>query len=123
MERNTRQRGAIRRAFQRASRPLSPTELLGDARRDVGGLGIATVYRNIRALLDEGWLLAVELPGEATRYELAGQPHHHHFRCRCCERVYDVPCTVDGLGNDLPDGFDLEQHEVVLHGTCDHCPS
>lgn len=123
MERQTRQRGAIRRAFQRAGRPLSPNEVLTDARRDVGGLGIATVYRNIRALLDEGWLVAVDLPGEASRYELAGQDHHHHFRCRRCEQVFDVPCTVGSLDDAVPKGFHLERHDIVLHGTCDHCSS
>ncbi len=121
MERNTRQRGAIRRAFQRASRPLSPAEAFTDARREVGSIGVATVYRNIRALLDEGWLAPVNLPGEPARYELAGMNHHHHFRCRCCEQVYDVPCTVGAVAGGLPDGFTLERHDMVLHGTCAHC--
>lgn len=121
MERQTRQRGAIRRAFQRAGRPLSPAEVLGDARRDVGGLGIATVYRNIRALLDERWLVTVDLPGEAARYELAGQDHHHHFRCRRCERVFDIPCAVAAFDDALPAGFHLDRHDVVLHGTCADC--
>jgi Fur family ferric uptake transcriptional regulator len=121
MERQTRQRGAIRRAFQRAGRPLSPAEVLTDARKEVSGLGIATVYRNIRALVEEGWLLAVELPGEAARYELAGQEHHHHFRCQRCSRVFDVPCTERNLDQALPAGFQLEGHDVVLFGTCDLC--
>jgi Fur family ferric uptake transcriptional regulator len=121
MERNTRQRGAIRRALQRASRPLTPNEILGDARHEVAGLGVATVYRNIRALLEERWLVAVELVGEPARYELAGRPHHHHFRCRICERVFDVPCTTTSFDDVLPEGFRLEKHEVVLHGRCAEC--
>lgn len=121
MERTTRQRGAIRRAFQRAGRPLSPAEVLEDARREVGGIGVATVYRNIRSLIDEGWLASVELPGEVTRYELAGLGHHHHFRCRSCDQIFDVPCTLVDAACDLPEGFSLERHEMVLHGTCDHC--
>ncbi len=123
MERNTRQRGAIRRAFQRSARPLSPAEVLEDARRDVGGLGIATVYRNIRALLDDGWLVAVDLPGEAARYEIAGQPHHHHFRCRHCGRVFDVECTNGSEHPSMPEGFTVDGHDVLLHGTCNLCPS
>lgn len=123
MERNTRQRGAIRRAFQRSARPLSPAEVLEDARRDVGGLGIATVYRNIRALLDDGWLIAVDLPGEASRYEIAGQPHHHHFRCTQCGRVYDVECTLEPGFQPVPEGFLVSGHDVLLHGTCNLCTS
>ena len=114
MERNTRQRGAIRRAFQRADRPLSTTELLELARAEVGRLGIATVYRNIRAMLDEGWLVAVELPGQSPRYEVAGKAHHHHFQCRHCGRVFEAPGCVGTLGALLPSGFTLEDHDLTF---------
>jgi Fur family ferric uptake transcriptional regulator len=102
---------------------MSPAEVLSDARREVGGLGIATVYRNIRALLDEGWLETVDLPSESSRYELASQAHHHHFRCRHCEQVFDVPCNLGPLDHAIPDGFTLERHDLVLHGLCIHCSS
>ncbi len=121
MERNTRQRGAIRRAIQRADRPLSVQEILDDARDEVGGLGIATVYRNIRALLEEHWLTSVELPGEVPRYELHGKEHHHHFQCRACDRFFEAVGCVPGLKSMVPKGFTLEAHEVVLYGTCADC--
>ena len=54
MERNTRQRSAIRDSIARADRPLLPQEVLEAARQDVPGLGIATVYRNLKALVEEG---------------------------------------------------------------------
>ena len=86
--RDTPQRRALRAALERADRPLSPAEALDAARRDAPGLGIATVYRNLRALVEEGWLDEVALPGAPSRYEVAGKHHHHHFRCRVCDRVY-----------------------------------
>lgn len=121
MERNTRQRGAIRRVLQRAGRPLTPAEILADARREIGGMGIATVYRNLRVLLDERWLTAVELVGEPARYELAGQGEHLHFRCRSCTGVFDVPAVPFSPNGNLPAGFRLERHEIVLHGLCRDC--
>ncbi|MGH7583874.1 MAG: Fur family transcriptional regulator [Gemmatimonadales bacterium] len=121
MERNTRQRGAIRRAFQRADRPLGTGEVLELARSEVGGLGIATVYRNIRTLVDEGWLTVVELPGEVPRYETNGKQHHHHFRCRNCGRVYEVPGCVSDLNEIVPPGFVMEAHDLVLYGQCADC--
>jgi Fur family ferric uptake transcriptional regulator len=121
MERNTRQRGAIRRAFQRADRPLGTGEVLELARGEVGGLGIATVYRNIRTLVNEGWLDVVELPGEVPRYEPHGKPHHHHFRCRQCNRVHEVMGCVQSLNDIVPPGFTLENHELVLYGLCADC--
>lgn len=121
MERNTRQRGAIRRAFQRAERPLSTTEVLEGARSEVAGLGIATVYRNIRTLLDEAWLRTIALPGVAPRYEIEGKPHHHYFHCRGCDRCFDVEGCVANLPLPTPPGFTLEAHEIVLYGRCADC--
>lgn len=121
MERNTRQRGAIRRAFQRTDRPLGTGEVLELARSEVGGLGIATVYRNIRTLADEGWLSVVELPGTVPRYEVSGKPRHYHFRCRNCDRVFEAPGCVESLAELVPAGFALETHELVLYGLCDEC--
>ena len=53
MERDTRQRQAIRAALERADRPLSPKEVLSASRRRVRSLGIATVYRTLNSLLEE----------------------------------------------------------------------
>lgn len=121
MQRDTRQRRAIRDAFDAAGHPLSPKEVLDGAKQGVPGLGIATVYRNVKALQDEGWLVAVELPGEPPRYEISGKGHHHHFHCRACDRVYEVDGCPGNLLAVTPIGFKLERHEFVLYGLCSAC--
>ena len=119
--RQTKQKSALREAFQQADRPLSPEEVLHLAQRNVPGVSIATVYRNIGSLLNEGWLTAVELPGRAARYEVAGKQHHHHFQCNACERVYELSgCTLPAKPK-LPKGFQLTGHEFFLYGTCAEC--
>ncbi|NUQ00161.1 MAG: transcriptional repressor [Armatimonadetes bacterium] len=121
MERKTRQRDAIRRAFGGTERPLSPQEVLDAAQEEVAGLSIATVYRTLKTLLDEAWLVLVELPGEPPRYERAGKHHHHHFRCRGCGRVYEIHGCPGNLASLLPAGFQLEQHDILLYGRCAEC--
>ena len=121
MDRNTRQRQAIRRIFEEADRPLSPQEVLPAAQSYVPGLGIATVYRNVKALVQDGWLESVALPGEPPRYEVAGKHHHHHFRCRTCDRVFEIDGCSTNLVQLTPSGFRLEGHEVVLYGLCTAC--
>ncbi len=121
MERKTNQRTAIRQAFGREKRPLSPAEVLQSAQEDAPKLGIATVYRTIKSLVDEGWLSPVDLPGEPTRYELAGLDHHHHFHCTACGKVFDVPGCAKAVLDLLPKGYTLERHEIVLYGRCDNC--
>ena len=121
MQRETKQRRAIRRTLKEAGHPLSPNEVLEAARIHVAGLGIATVYRNLKAFQEEGWVVPVELPGEPPRYEIAGKQHHHHFHCRSCDKVYEVDGCPGNLGEVTPDGFQLESHEFVLYGLCEGC--
>ena len=121
MERSTRQRRAIRRVLLETRRPLSPREILELARKQVPSLGLATVYRNLRALVEEGAVVPVALPGEPLRYEAAGAGHHHHFLCRGCGRAFELPgCRLEAQ-LDLPPGFSAEDHEVVVYGRCPDC--
>lgn len=121
--RDTRQRRAIRNAFLRTDRPLDPTEVLDLAAVEHSGLGIATVYRNIKILLEEGWLTPVELPGQITHYEVAGKEHHHHFHCRGCGRVFELMACLPNVPSLAPFGFQVEGHELLLYGKCQNCAS
>lgn len=120
--RKTRQKDAIRAAFEHTARPLSPEEALSAAQGFVQGISVATVYRNINALVAERWLSTVEVPGEPARYEIAGKGHHHHFHCRHCGRIYDLPgCALPSVEPTVPAGFQLSGHELFLYGRCDAC--
>lgn len=121
MERNTRQRTAIRDAIAQAGRPLLPQEVLDAAQAGAPGLSIATVYRNLRALLDEGELRPVVLPGENPRYEPVHAGHHHHFQCRQCQRVFEVDACPGNLAHLAPPGFTVEDHDLTLYGRCRDC--
>ena len=119
--RNTRQKDAIRAAFVETDRPLSPDEVLSYAKRSVDDLSIATVYRNLKTMAEEGWLVTVQLPGESARYELSGKAHHHHFLCNDCRKVYELDGCVPAIKPRLPRGFRVVSHELVLHGICAAC--
>ncbi|MBA3976383.1 MAG: transcriptional repressor [Candidatus Solibacter sp.] len=121
MTRNTRQKVAIREAFEEAGRPLSTGEVLDLAQSKVEKLGIATVYRNVKSLVDEGWLATVELPGETSRYEIAGKDHHHHFQCESCSRVFELHGCLPGLDRLAETGYSVRRHELVLYGSCPEC--
>jgi len=117
----TPQRRAIREALVRAERPLSPAEIRLAAARCVPRLGIATVYRALRDEIASGWLVEVPLPGEPSRYEVAGKAHHHHFHCRVCDRVYEIEGCPAEIPRLLPSGFRLESHELTFGGRCPSC--
>ena len=122
-ERSTRQRSAIREVLAQEGRPMTPPEILEKAQCLVPKLGIATVYRNIKAMVDVGEIMAVPLPGDRLYYELAhkAHEHHHHFRCNQCDRVFDVHGCDDGFASLVPKGFEVKSHDLTLYGTCAEC--
>lgn len=120
-ERQTKQRNAIKDALHSSGRPLSPKEILAHAQESVSGMGLATVYRAIKALADADQVKVVEIPGESPRYELTGKGHHHHFCCRVCGGVFEVEGCCGHYHDDVPDGFEVEGHEVVIFGRCGEC--
>jgi len=121
MERNTRQRTAIRDALEQARRPLLPQEVLASAQQGVPGISLATVYRNLKALVEDGSVAAVQLPGENPRFEPSSRHHHHHFQCLQCQRVFDVHACPGDLSRLAPAGFELQDHELTLYGRCAEC--
>ena len=95
---------------------------LGLATMCIGvGMGIATVYRNIKSLLENGLIGTVYLPGENPRYETSHHHHHHHFHCTLCDKVYDIHDCPGNLQQLAPDGFQVDSHELTLYGSCSSC--
>jgi Fur family ferric uptake transcriptional regulator len=119
--RSTRQLRAIRGVLAGAGRPVSIDEIHRAAQAREDGLGVATVYRTVKTLVQEGAVVAITLPGEAPRFELAGKGHHHHFQCNACGRVFETPACLDDLRRLVPRRFQLTGHEVVLYGRCAEC--
>jgi len=121
LERNTQQRRAIREVFEHADRPLAPEDVVGAARLLGARVSLATVYRSIRALTDDGWLASVEVPGSAALYEIADKEHHHHFVCLRCKRVFELEGCVSIDDVALPHGFRALSHDLTISGTCADC--
>jgi len=122
--RRTGQQQAIRRFIEQVDRPVRVEEIHEGAVRVLPGIGVATVYRAVKAGLDAGWLEEVHLPGErSAAYEMAGKNHHHHFECRSCGKVFDVDGCPGRFSKLVPPGFVMEDHELVLYGQCMGCAS
>lgn len=121
MARKTPQRQAIVRAIEKEDRPLRVGEILDLGRKDVPTLDQATVYRNLNRLVDEGTVLRVQHPELGALYERTGKKHHHHFHCRVCDRLLELPGCVFDEDVHTPKGFQTESHELFLYGVCSEC--
>ena len=120
-QRNTVQKTAIHDVLESASTPLGVEQILRRGQQAVPSLSQATVYRILRQWLERGEIATVQLPGQTPLYELSGKGHHHFFRCRRCERMYEVS-GCEGLVEQLvPRGFSMEDHDLFLYGLCAAC--
>ncbi len=134
-QRHSKQREAILDVIVDAQGPLlveeiheRAQELLVEETHETakGGkpnLGIATVYRTVNLLLEKETIRGVTLPDGQKRYESSDLGHHHHFRCRTCDKVFDLHvCPVSlPTGTTLPEGFIVDGHELTLYGACPDC--
>lgn len=119
--RNTAQRRIVWRILEQSGRPLSAPEVHDAAQKSLPSLGIATVYREIKRLLEDQQIVTVELPGEQARYEKSGQHHHHHFKCERCDSVFDIEGCVGDITHLVPQHFTHHSHEIIIYGVCKAC--
>ncbi len=120
MIRTTRQRKAILAVLKEEQRPLTVNEIFDLSLRDAPGLGLRTVYRNIRELVEEGRMVCVEFPGQPPRYELVQDRRARpHFICGVCNKVFELDPSLEP---PLPDvqvpGFIIQGSETIFYGRC-----
>ncbi len=121
--RRTTQRDTIVEVITQSPGPITVEQIHELAKKTIPSLGIATVYRTIKLLLENGTIQTVVLPDGLSRYESAALGHHHHFRCRACGNVFDLDICPVKLPKDmtLPGGYTVDDHELTFYGTCPNC--
>jgi Fur family ferric uptake transcriptional regulator len=119
--RHTKQKEAIASALKKKQQPLTIEEIHRMALSKVPSLGIATVYRTLKSLLEEGKIKLVQLPGQPLHYEEAHKGHHHHFCCTTCHGVFELEKCPKDIHQLAPRGFQVSDHEIILYGLCTQC--
>jgi Fe2+ or Zn2+ uptake regulation protein len=118
----TRPRLVVYRALLELEGHHSVDEI-GQHLRGIGsGLPREAIFDVVEALRLAGLVLGADAgPGRAL-YE-AGSDPHHHFVCRSCADVIDVPCAagttpcLDGAG----DVGRVDEAQVIYRGLCAGC--
>jgi Fur family ferric uptake transcriptional regulator len=120
VSRTTEQRRAIMEALRGADRAVTAQEL--HARLE--GVGLATVYRNLQRLADEGEADTLRRESGEVAFLICEVGHHHHLTCRSCGRVEAVrDCRLGEWARAVADdhGFREVEHRAELIGTCAAC--
>ncbi len=123
--RETRQRTAVRAALEDVGKFQSAQQLHARLREGGDGVGLATVYRTLQHLAEDGEVDVLRTgDGESVYRRCASEVHHHHLVCRSCRRTVELDAVAveqwaRRMGEDH--GFTELEHVVEIFGTCRDC--
>jgi Fur family ferric uptake transcriptional regulator/Fur family peroxide stress response transcriptional regulator len=87
-------------------------------------LSLATVYKNIVTMVEEGVLVEVPIAGKKSKYELKKEEHLHLVCVECgsvVDRELDPILEEDTLNVAKNSSFALKARQLNLYGVCDKC--
>lgn len=124
--RMTRQRAAVldtMRGLREAGVHPTSDEVYMEVRKVIPRISLATVYRNLYVLSEEGQIQRVETGGGAVRFD--GDPSPHlHVRCVRCgklEDLGDVELKVGSLAGVEARGYRVLGVRAEVLGVCEAC--
>ncbi len=93
------------------------------ARRRVARISLGTVYRNLQQLAAQGLIRELHTGGQPVRFD-GNTGRHYHIRCLGCERVNDLPISVDQALEERAGqamNYRIVGHTVEVQGLCPTC--
>jgi Fur family transcriptional regulator, ferric uptake regulator len=124
MKRNTWQRESVRVALTDAGGFVSAQALHAVLRDSGSSIGLATVYRALTDLTEEGQADTLQQEGEAVYRACTPGSHHHHLICRRCGAAVEIEAQpVEEWAHRIAaeNGFTRAEHVVDIFGDCARC--
>lgn len=126
--RNTRQKQMILASLkENGGRHMTAPDICSDIRQRDEKISVATVYRNLRMMEEQGIVKKVYMSEDTPMYyELSENAAHtpHHLVCNRCGTIIDFDeDMLDSLEQEIEKkkGFLIKDHRVVFYGLCAKC--
>lgn len=122
-KRATRQLEAVYTALQGDPTHPFADEIYRRVRKKLPRISLATVYRNLQRLVEDGKIRTIVLGERVARYD-PETSDHDHFICESCGRVIDLflerarQIDLTSLAND---GYVVTTHNLTVYGMCQAC--
>jgi Fur family ferric uptake transcriptional regulator len=107
---------------------LSAEQVYEEVKSIHPGIGVATVYRNLKQLEASGAIVkSLVGDGNGAVYEISGPEgmhSHHHLVCLTCGSVRDLEADLlDSIEKyvENKNGFKVKDHRLQIFGTCKEC--
>jgi Fur family ferric uptake transcriptional regulator/Fur family peroxide stress response transcriptional regulator len=103
---------------------MSVDDIYEEAIKVHPSLSLATIYKNIILMMENGVLVEVPIAGKKSKYELS-KMDHMHLICTECGEVEDRSClaSADKILHELmtQEHFRLSRQQINLYGVCEKC--
>jgi Fur family transcriptional regulator, ferric uptake regulator len=121
----TEQRDTILNTFLETRDHMSVDELFRLVREKDPKIGVTTVYRTVKLLVECGLASEVSFDDGVARYEhQVGRRSHHHMICtECGSSVEFFSPQVDKLEQEIGREFKFQtkRHTFQIYGVCAEC--
>ena len=122
-QRNTVQRQIVLETVKKFHMHPKVEEIYSEIHKNHPTISKATVYRNLRQLVESGDICQVSLLDDMDRFD-GRMDRHYHFKCIICGAVSDVDMEYLADINETVQqkyGFQVDGHDVVFKGICLEC--
>ncbi len=125
MQRMTKQRQAVLDELTRVNDFRSAQQIFEDLRTNGQHVGLATVYRSLQGLAEDGRIDALRSSEGESLYRICtSNGHHHHLVCRECGHAEEIEQSqIEAWVTSVArgHGFANVEHSLELFGTCAPC--
>ncbi len=85
-------------------------------------VSLATIYKNINAMIEKVFLSEVKIPNTKSVYELV-KAEHAHLVCSSCGAIEDVTVNTNDVLKEAStlSNFEIKSTNIVLAGLCPDC--
>ena len=119
----THQREIILEELQASGLHLTADALYDRVKRKLPRISLATVYRNLEILTQEGMIAKREVGGQQKRFD-SDVSDHDHIVCIQCHRLDNLELSRDKIGR-LPEnpiaGYTILGYRLEFVGICRAC--
>ncbi len=123
--RNTAQRREVIGVLGRIRGFVSAQDLHGLIVKNGGQIALATVYTQLKRLVESGDVDVVMTDrGESLYRRCVVDAHHHHLACRVCGAIVEVDTPeLENWAKAIAEKFDYRdvRHVLELSGICPRC--
>lgn len=124
MKRFSKKRQSIAECFKNTNEHPSAEAVYLKLKAEYPSLSLATVYRNIKELEEEGIIRSVGKVSEKERFDGNTAPHSHAV-CSVCGKVidiFDIPFPKEISEKAASEtGFSVRYAEMRFSGVCPEC--